>query len=181
MQNVLDPALNYLNIATVSISRIRRHLESDELVSYVGNEFSDDGTLSGGYAKENHDFLSVQLIDATLGWIPAVAVSTVDDPDIACLESPSPEKTDSLRPPSPLLPVSREVVKGTQQYAALPSGESEHKKDSAGLDNRSVYTLVNLNLTIRSGSLVAVVGTYIRRVFSILVVVINCVSLFRFN
>ena len=159
LQIVPDPALNYLNIAAVSISRICRHLESDELVSYVGNEFSDDGTLSGGYAKENHDLLSVQLTDATLGWIPVIAVSTVDDPDIACLESPSPEKTDSLRPPSPPL---REVLKGAQQYVALPSGESENKKDTTGLENRSVYTLVNLNLTIRSGSLVAVVGMYSR-------------------
>lgn len=160
---ILDPALNYLNLAAVSISRIRRYLESDELVSYVGNEFSDDGTVSGGCTKENHDFTSVQFIDATLGWIPVTAVSTVGDPDVACLEPPSsPEKkTDSLRPPSPLLPVSREVVKGAQQYTALPSAESESKRDTtAGLDNRSVYTLVNLNLTIRSGSLVAVVGSY---------------------
>lgn len=128
------------------MKRIARYLESEELESYVGTDFSEDAAGPGdGGADGNKAPISVQVIDATLGWIPPTAVATVDAPDTEVIVEAVPqEKADGDG--------------NGGKYAAVPSGESGSEKDPAGLSNRSVYTLLNVNLTIRTGSLVAVVG-----------------------
>jgi hypothetical protein len=143
---VIHSALSHLNLSLVSMNRIRRYLESDELESYVGSEFTEDANAPGDEAKETKAPISVQLIDATLGWIPSSAADTTKAPDAPSSEAGPPQLS------------SVEEDRNVTKYAALPSGESESGKDSTGLSNRSLYTLLNVNLTIRSGSLVAVVG-----------------------
>lgn len=124
----------------VSMRRIIEYLDAEDLVEYITRV--DAGSLIDG---AGHNDVVLQFRDAHISW--AAEATAVVGADGAVVAAPAPDAN----------------TKKGEAYQAVATTATEEGKggDSAKENgpNRAVNTLVNINLSIREGELVGIVGT----------------------
>lgn len=142
--------------SVVSMRRIMEYLDAEDLVEYITRV--EPGTLVD--SAGNRDVV-LQFTNADIAW-SSEATIVVGADGLATKTAPT------LQPTPPSTPASADnapkakvyqAVAATDVEAAPGTGEENENKEKENGPNRATNTLVNINLSIREGELVGIVGT----------------------